>query len=81
VEAEILKGLRRAELPSTVVIVAYRRSAIALADEVIYIEDGTVVAAGRHDELLLAVPGYGRLLRAYEEDAARRAAEQVERGP
>jgi ABC-type multidrug transport system fused ATPase/permease subunit len=76
VEAEILKGLRRAELPSTVVIVAYRRSAITLADEVLFIEDGRVVAHGTHAELMETTPGYGRLLRAYEEDAAARAAEQ-----
>ena len=72
VEAEILRGLRGAEMPSTIVIVAYRRSAILLADEVVYIENGRVVAHGPHDDLLLRVPGYGRLLRAYEDDAARR---------
>ena len=77
VETEILKGLRRAELPSTVVIVAYRRSAITLADEVIYIEDGRVVDHGTHEELMTRVPGYGRLLRAYEEDAAQRARKEV----
>jgi len=31
------------------------------------------VAHGTHDELLATQPGYERLLRAYEEDAARRA--------
>jgi ATP-binding cassette subfamily B protein len=72
VETSILTGLRRAELPSTVVVVAYRRSSIALADEVIYIEGGTVVAQGSHDELLKSVPGYARLLQAYEDDAAAR---------
>jgi len=72
VETEILKGLRRAELPSTVVIVAYRKSAIALADEVVFIEDGKVVAHGMHDDLMVSTPGYQRLLMAYEEDAAAR---------
>ena len=78
VETEILKGLRRSELPSTVVIVAYRRSSIALADEVVFVADGTVVAHGTHDELLESTPGYAKLLTAYEEDmAARRAEEEV----
>jgi ABC-type multidrug transport system fused ATPase/permease subunit len=74
VETEILKGLTRAELPSTVVIVAYRRSAIALADEVVFIEQGRIVAHGTHDELMESTPGYARLLTAYEEDAAARKA-------
>lgn len=73
VEAEILRGLRSEELPSTVIVVAYRPSSINLADEVVYVEGGTVVAQGTPAELLASVPGYARLLRAYEEDAAARA--------
>jgi ABC-type multidrug transport system fused ATPase/permease subunit len=73
VETRILKGLRRSELPSTVVIVAYRKASIALADEVIFIDRGTVVAQGTHDELLASTPGYARLLTASEEDATQRA--------
>lgn len=74
VETEILSGLKRSDLPSTVVVVAYRHSSIALADEVIFVEGGRIVAQGSHDELL-AQPGYARLLQAYERDAAERAAE------
>ncbi|GIU91477.1 MAG: multidrug ABC transporter ATP-binding protein [Acidimicrobiia bacterium] len=66
VEARILGGLKRADRPTTMVIVAYRRSSIALADEVVYLEDGKVVARGSHDDLLFRVPGYARLVRAYE---------------
>lgn len=73
VEAEILRGLREAELPSTVVMVAYRPASILLADQVVYVEKGRVVAQGTHPELLESVPGYARLVRAYEEDAAARA--------
>ena len=73
VEIEILKGLRRADLPSTVIIVAYRKSAIALADEVVFIDDGRVIAQGSHDQLMLTTPGYRELLTAYEEDAAARS--------
>lgn len=75
VEAEILRGLREAELPSTVIIVAYRPSSISLADEVVFVEQGTVVAQGPPALLLDTVPGYARLITAYEEDTARRAAE------
>lgn len=73
VETRILLGLRRADLPSTVVIVAYRPSSISLADQVIFMEGGRVVAHGEHSELLASTPGYARLLTAYAEDAAARA--------
>jgi ABC-type multidrug transport system fused ATPase/permease subunit len=72
VESRILEALRDAELPSTVIVVAYRRSSITLADDVVYIDGGRVVAHGTHRDLMLDVPGYARLLRAYEEDAAQR---------
>ena len=76
VEAEILRGLREADLPSTVVVVAYRPSSIALADSVVFLDEGRVVAHGRHADLLAAEPGYARLLQAYEADAAARRAEK-----
>jgi ABC-type multidrug transport system fused ATPase/permease subunit len=75
VEIEILRGLHRAKLPATVVIVAYRRSSIMLTDEVVFVDGGRVVAHGTHDELMATQPGYQRILRAYEEDQARRQAE------
>jgi len=73
VEAAILRGLRSSDLPATVVVVAYRRSSITLADEVVYVADGRVLAHGSHDELMREVPGYARLLQAYEVDVRRRA--------
>jgi ABC-type multidrug transport system fused ATPase/permease subunit len=73
VEAEILRRLRSSELPSTIVIVAYRPSSIRLADEVVFVEDGRVAAQGLHAELLETQPGYARLVQAYEHEAAARA--------
>jgi ABC-type multidrug transport system fused ATPase/permease subunit len=67
VEGAILRGLRSADLTATVVVVAYRRSTIALADEVVYVERGRVVGRGSHPELLTSTPGYARLVLAYEE--------------
>ncbi|MCJ7724891.1 MAG: ATP-binding cassette domain-containing protein, partial [Acidimicrobiia bacterium] len=73
VEAEILRQLRASDLPSTIVIVAYRPSSIRLADEVVFIEAGRVVAQGSHADLLATQPGYADLVQAYEREAAARA--------
>jgi len=65
VEARILDALRDADRPSTVVVVAYRQATIALADEVVWLEGGRVLARGSHEQLLAEVPGYAALVRAY----------------
>ena len=71
VEADILAGLAGAALPATVVVVAYRTSSIALADEVLFVEEGTVAARGPHEDLLAQVPAYRTLVTAYERDRGR----------
>lgn len=68
VESAILEGLR--QLDTTVVIVAYRRSSIVLADEVIYVEDGRVIDRGTHAELYVSLPAYQQLIDAYEREPA-----------
>jgi ABC-type multidrug transport system fused ATPase/permease subunit len=67
VEARILDALRTTDAPSTVVVVAYRQATIALADEVVWIEQGRVLARGTHQQLLGEVPGYADLVRAYSQ--------------
>lgn len=71
VEAEILKALKSADLPSTIVVVAYRPSSIRLADEVVFVDKKRILGHGTHDELVAAEPGYARLVQAYEEEARR----------
>lgn len=71
-EAAILAGLRssagQAGAPAaSILVVAYRRATIALADEVVYLEQGRVLARGPHTELLATVPGYADLVTAYEQ--------------
>jgi ATP-binding cassette subfamily B protein len=74
-EAAILAGLGR-HLPSTTtVVVASRLATIALADRVLYLEGGRLLAEGGHDELLATTPGYARLVRAYEQSEAGRRAQ------
>ncbi|MFE9101393.1 ABC transporter ATP-binding protein [Actinomadura geliboluensis] len=80
VEARILQSLREAQSGeaggATVVVVAYRKATIALADEVVYMEHGRVVARGAHAELLESSAGYADLVNAYERAEAEQEAEQ-----
>jgi ABC-type multidrug transport system fused ATPase/permease subunit len=68
VESAILEGLR--QLDTTVVIVAYRRSSIVLADEVIFVEDGRVIDRGTHSSLYSSLSEYRDLIDAYEKEPA-----------
>ncbi|WP_159942222.1 MULTISPECIES: ABC transporter ATP-binding protein [unclassified Nocardiopsis] len=70
IEAQILAGLRERDAAATVVVVAYRRATIELADEVVYMERGRVLARGTHEELLTTSPGYTKLVTAYERASA-----------
>jgi ATP-binding cassette subfamily B protein len=74
IEADILAGLR-ANLQTTLIVVAYRLSTIRLADRVLYLDDGRIRATGSHDELM-AEPGYAAMIRAYERRERRAATEQ-----
>ncbi len=66
VEAEIQAALRRVMEGRTTIIVAHRSSTLALVDQVAFVEDGRVVAVGRHEDLLAAVPRYGEVLASTE---------------
>jgi ATP-binding cassette subfamily B protein len=71
VEADILRALKSAALPSTIVVVAYRPASIRLADEVVFVDQKRILGHGTHDQLIESEPGYARLVRAYEEEAKR----------
>ena len=71
VEARILSALRAStgatgDQGATLVVVAYRKATIALADEVLHLEGGRIVDRGTHAELLTRSPTYARLVNAYE---------------
>jgi ABC-type multidrug transport system fused ATPase/permease subunit len=69
VEARILHGLRD-ELDMTTLIVAHRVSTIALADRVLFMQEGRIVATGTHSELLVTNRDYEAMVRAYEQEVA-----------
>ncbi len=66
VEARILEALRSGGSGTTLVVVAYRKATIGLADEVVHLEDGRIADRGTHRELLGRSPSYARLVNAYE---------------
>ncbi len=66
VEARILAALRRGAGGATVVVVAYRKATIGLADEVVFLREGVVADQGTHTELLRRNPDYADLVNAYE---------------
>jgi ATP-binding cassette subfamily B protein len=72
VEAAILASLRDGDAGASILVVAYRRATIALADEVVYLEQGKVVATGTHASLLATNAGYADLVTAYEKAEAER---------
>jgi ABC-type multidrug transport system fused ATPase/permease subunit len=78
VEARILEALRSGGTGASLVVVAYRKATIGLADEVVHLEDGRVADRGTHADLLERSPAYARLVNAYEHSAAELGSELVE---
>ncbi|MBS4754426.1 ABC transporter ATP-binding protein [Nocardioides sp. zg-ZUI104] len=66
IEAKILAGLGGDD--TTLVVVAYRKATIGLADEVLYLADGRIADRGPHAELVARNDDYARLVNAYEND-------------
>lgn len=67
-EARVLANLRAVLDDTTVIAIASRPSTISLADEVLYLDDGAVVAQGTHEELSATNHRYRELMQAFEHD-------------
>jgi ATP-binding cassette subfamily B protein len=75
-EAQIRAGLREVMSGRTTLIIAHRLSTIALADEIVVLDTGRIVARGTHEELLETSPVYREI---YEHGLLeRRFADRVE---
>jgi len=70
VEARILAALRRRTSGPdgcTVLVVAYRKATIALADDVLFLAGGRVVDRGHHDDLVRRSAAYRDIVDAYDQ--------------
>ena len=70
VEQRILRALARKTAGSngpTVLVVAYRKATIALADEVLFLDDGAIADRGSHAELITRSAAYRDLVDAYDQ--------------
>jgi ATP-binding cassette subfamily B protein len=65
-EDEIQKAIRRAQQGRTTLLITHRLSQIRWADHILVLEQGRLVAAGTHDELLRRSPHYRRIFARYE---------------
>lgn len=67
VEAKILGALRGSGAAgATLIVVAYRKATIALADRVVFLAQGRIQDTGTHSELLARNDAYAALVNAYE---------------
>ena len=66
VEQRIHESLRTLMRDRTTLIVAHRLSTIGLADRVVFVDGGRVVADGTHADLLATEPRYARILASTE---------------
>jgi ATP-binding cassette subfamily B protein len=69
VEQQIHDALRVLMEGRTTLIVAHRLSTISLADRVVLLEDGRVIADGTHAELLETTPQYAEVLAQVDPEA------------
>jgi ATP-binding cassette subfamily B protein len=62
IEHQIHQALAHLLEARTTLVIAHRLSTIALADRVVLLEDGAIIATGTHEELLAREPRYAAVL-------------------
>lgn len=70
IEEQIHDALETLLESRTTIVIAHRLSTIALADRVVLLEGGRVVASGTHHELMAREPRYAEVLAHTEDDVA-----------
>ncbi|RTL62261.1 MAG: ATP-binding cassette domain-containing protein [Pseudonocardiaceae bacterium] len=74
----VLEPLRRLMDGRTTVIISHNLITVTDADEIVFVEDGTVSARGSHEKLLATSPGYAHLYRLHHPDDAAVSAPDLE---
>ena len=77
IEMQIHDALRRMMSGRTTLIIAHRLSTISLAQRVVLLEGGKIVADGTHQQLMVTEPRYAEVLAHLESDDEEKA-EEVE---
>ena len=69
-ERTILDNLKKRE-GLTTILIAHRISTVEQMDKIVFIEDGTVCAVGKHEDLYQTCPAYRKMvdLQKLEEEA------------
>jgi len=81
VEAEIHKALLELMKDRTTIVIAHRLSTIMLADRVVLLENGNIIADGTHAELMRKEPRYVTVLARAEAEETSDGKEQRRRSP
>ncbi|MBN1679228.1 MAG: ABC transporter ATP-binding protein [Anaerolineae bacterium] len=67
-EDDIQKAIQRAQQGRTTLLITHRLSQIRWADVILVLDQGHLVAAGSHDDLLRTSPHYRRIFSRYDVD-------------
>ncbi len=57
-ERVIIRNLRENRQGKTTILIAHRISTVENMDKIIFVDDGKILAVGRHDELVATIPEY-----------------------
>ncbi|MEI4196714.1 ABC transporter ATP-binding protein [Roseovarius sp. E0-M6] len=71
-EAFVLDNIMLKLKGRTIVFASHRVELFRKADHFLYVEDGAIVAAGTHEELMKLCPGYAEIWRTREEELSKR---------
>ena len=76
-EGEIRDAMRTVMSGRTTIVIAHRPGTIALAERVVFIDDSTIAAIGKHEELVASNTRYREVLASMEQSKSQRTPEST----